>query len=117
MNGEPVTRSVEVETDVANVWLALTDASLLSEWFEAEASLEARIGGAVAFRFPDGSERRGVVVEFEEPRRIAFRWRDPWRSGGPSVVGFELEELPSGARVTVTESPGVLARDVAEAAP
>jgi uncharacterized protein YndB with AHSA1/START domain len=36
---EPVTRSIELDATPAEVWRALTQASLLSDWFEAEAEI------------------------------------------------------------------------------
>ena len=104
---QQVTRSIELDASVTEVWRALTEASLLSDWFEAEAELEARVNGAVRFRFADGSELRGVVVACDPPRRLSFRWRDVRGPGNAAVVEFSLEPVPGGTRLTVTESPGV----------
>jgi len=105
---EPVVRSVELAASPPEVWDALTEASLLSGWFDAEAEVDARVGGSVRFRFAD-AELRGVVVACEPPRRLSFRWRDVRLHGDASVVEFSLEELDGGTRLVVTESPGVVA--------
>ena len=109
---EQVTRSIELDASVTEVWGALTEASLLSDWFEAEAELEARVNGAVRFRFPDGSELRGVVVACEPPRRLSFRWRDVRGPGNAAVVEFSLKAASDGTRLTVTESPGVVSAEL-----
>jgi uncharacterized protein YndB with AHSA1/START domain len=108
MGKETVTRSIQLHATLPDVWRALTDASLLSEWFEAEAELDARVKGAVRFRFADGSELRGVVVACDPPRRLCFRWRDVHVPGNAAVVEFSLEPVPDGTRLTVTESLGVV---------
>ena len=84
-------------------------------------AIDARLGGAVHFRWSDGTERRGLVVEFDPPRRLAFRWRELRTSSGgltpreARVVTFTLEPEGSGRRrktlVTVTESNGILSDD------
>ncbi|MFL5767202.1 MAG: SRPBCC domain-containing protein [Actinomycetota bacterium] len=108
MPQEPVSRSVELDARTPDVWRALTEASLLSDWFDAETEIDVRLGGAVRFRFPDGSELRGVVVRCDPPRLLSFRWRDVHEPANAAVVEFSLEELPRGTRLTVMESPGVV---------
>ncbi len=116
-----VTRQVEIEATPSAVWDALTDPQELAAWFGAEADIDLRPGGAVRFLWPDGTERRGLVIELDPPRRFAFRWRE-LRTSGPglsaadaTVVTFTLESQRNGrrdgTRVTVTESNGILAPD------
>ncbi len=112
MGNEPVTRSIRLDASLPDVWLALTDASLLSDWFEAEAELDAQVNGAVRFRFADGSELRGVVVACDPPRRLSFRWRDVHAPGNAAVVEFSLEPVSDGTRLTVTESRGVVSGEL-----
>ena len=97
----------------SKVWRALTDSAQFGEWFQA------RPEGP----FTPGSKVRGpitapgyehitfeVTVEQVEPERL-FSWR--WQPGGDpnkdpadptTLVVFELEEVPEGTRLTVTES-------------
>ena len=90
------------------MWRALTEASLLADWFEADVELDPHANGAVRFRFADGSELRGVVVAWDPPRGLSFRWRDVHARGSAAVVAFSLEPVSDGTRLTVTESPGVV---------
>jgi uncharacterized protein YndB with AHSA1/START domain len=112
MGKEPVTRTIEVNAPLPDVWRALTEASLLSDWFDAEAELEPRVDGAVRFRFADGSELRGVVVVCDPPRHLSFRWRDVQVPGNAAVVEFSLEPVSGGTQLTVTESPGVVSAEL-----
>jgi uncharacterized protein YndB with AHSA1/START domain len=116
-----VSRQVTIDATPEAVWGALTDPQQLAAWFDADTAIDPRPGGAVRFRWPDGTERRGLVIELDPPRRLAFRWRELRTSGaGPSavearVVTFTLEPERSGrrdaTRVTVTESNGILPAD------
>ena len=114
---DPITREVTVDAPADAVWDALTDQAELAAWFGADAEVDLRPGGAIRFRWPDGSERRGLVIDLDPPRRLAFRWRE-LRAGAAglaaadaTVVTFTLDADGRGTRVTVTESPGVLGAD------
>ena len=114
---EPIRREVKISGAPHDVWGALTHSAELAAWFGAEAQIDLRLGGAVRFTWPDGTERRGLVVDLDVPRRLAWRWRElRSRAGGlttsdATVVEFMVEPDGEGSRVTVTESPGVLAAD------
>jgi uncharacterized protein YndB with AHSA1/START domain len=114
---DPITRETTVAAAPDVVWDALTDPAELAAWFCADAEVDLRVGGAIRFRWPDGSERRGLVIVLDPPRLLAFRWRE-LRTGDAglaiadaTVVAFTLEADGPGTRVTVTESQGVLGAD------
>ena len=113
IEGEEVRREVSFEASPGQVWSALTQPPLMSAWFDADVEIEARSGGAVRFRFREGSERRGVIEAFDPPRRLVFRWRPTTAlAREPSVVEFALQEEGTGTRVVLTEVRGVLRPDV-----
>ena len=93
-----VKRELEVEAPPEEVWEALTDPNELSEWFANDVDLDPAPGGVGTFRWDDGDVRHAVVEEVVPLERFAFRWEE-------SRVVIELEEIPSGTRVTVVESP------------
>jgi uncharacterized protein YndB with AHSA1/START domain len=96
-----VERETVLEAPSSEVWDALTDERLLGEWLADEAELEPVPGGRASFRFADGSERRGTVLEVEEERRLAFTWARP---GEPETqVELTLEPLVVGTRLIVVE--------------
>jgi uncharacterized protein YndB with AHSA1/START domain len=114
---DPIRREVTVAAAPEVVWDALTDVSELAAWFGADVEVDLRVGGAVRFRWPDGIERRGLVVDVDPPHRLAFRWRELRTSASglavadATVVTFTLEAEEQRTHVTVTESQGVLAVD------
>jgi len=118
---DPVVRQVRIDATPTVVWDALTDPRELAAWFGANADIDLRLGGAVRFRWPDGTDRRGLVIELAPARRLAFRWRELRAPGSgltateATVVTFSLQAETSGRRegtlVTVTESTGILASD------
>ena len=97
-----VEREIVVPEPPEEVWEALTEPERLEEWFATEVELDARPGGEGVFRWGDGEERRAVVREVEEARRLVLEWED----GGEVVI--ELGETTGGTLVRVVEaSPDV----------
>jgi uncharacterized protein YndB with AHSA1/START domain len=98
-----VTRSVDLEAAPAEVWDALTEETLLSEWLADEVELEPEPGGEIVCRYADGEERRGEVELVEEAERLAWSW---WREDGegPSRVELVLDAVADGTRLTVIET-------------
>ena len=93
-----VRREIVLDAPREEVWAALTEAERLEEWFANDVELDARPGGKGVFRWGDGDERRAIVEEVEEERRLALRWEDD------GLVELELEDAPRGTLLVVTES-------------
>ena len=93
-----VTRETLFETSTEELWAALTDPERLAEWFATEVELELVEGGRAVFRWGNGEAREATVQEVEEERRLELEWED----GG--VVVLELEEVPAGTLLHVTET-------------
>ncbi len=91
---------------VQAVWPAVTEPARLAQWFPCEVEVDLRAGGAMSFRFPDGSELGGHVVELDPPHRLAFRW-------GQDLLAFTLAPDGRGCRLTLTH---VLVEEGREAA-
>jgi uncharacterized protein YndB with AHSA1/START domain len=103
-----VEREAVLDAPSREVWEALTDDRLLSEWLAQDAELDPVPGGRASFRFSDGEAREGTVLEVEEERRLAFSWARPGESD--SVVEFSLEPAAGGTRLVVVErGPAVTA--------
>ena len=96
-----VEREVLLDVPPSEVWEALTEADQLEEWFANDVEFDLDRGGV--FRWDDGDVRHAVVEDVDAERRLALRW---WEPGGAeeSEVVFELEEVPSGTRLVVTET-------------
>jgi uncharacterized protein YndB with AHSA1/START domain len=101
---------ISIQAAPGEVWEALVDPIVLSVWFGAHGELEPREGAPVRFRFPDGSERRGLVEDVEPGRRLTWRWRELRGAGLGLVVGpsstVVIDVVPEGGgtRVRVRES-------------
>jgi uncharacterized protein YndB with AHSA1/START domain len=93
-----VTREIELDSPREEVWAALTEAERLEEWFANDVELDARPGGEAVFRWENGEERRAVVEEIDDERRLALRWEDD------GLVELELEDTPDGTVLVVRES-------------
>jgi uncharacterized protein YndB with AHSA1/START domain len=93
-----VTREIELDAPREEVWAALTEAERLEEWFANDVELDARPGGEAVFRWENGEERRAVVEEIDDERRLALRWEDD------GLVELELEDTPDGTVLVVRES-------------
>jgi uncharacterized protein YndB with AHSA1/START domain len=107
-----IQKTILLRAPRSKVWRALTDSAQFGQWFGA--TLE---GPFVQGRrtqglhtIPGHDYRFEVDVEQMEPERL-FSWR--WQPGGdpdkdpaepPTLVVFELEEVPEGTRLTVTET-------------
>src|SRR5437588_4989547 len=93
-----VRREIVLEAPREEVWAALTEAERLEEWFANDVELDARPGGEGVFRWADGDERRAVVEDVDEERRLTLRWEDD------GLVELELEDAPGETLLVVTES-------------
>ena len=95
-----VERERVIDAPAEDVWEALTDQRLLSQWLGEEVELEPYEGGELAVR-TDGEERTGTVERIAEGRELAFTWS---REGDqPSLVRLTLEPSVAGTRVRVVE--------------
>ena len=103
-----VTRSVDLDATVDEVWTALTDDAERSAWFGGDTRIDVRPGGSGEVVEPDGSLHRVRVGVVEPYRRLGWR-SSPVGGGMVSDVEFTVEPTPRGARLTVTERPFTVA--------
>ena len=100
-----------IEAPPEDVWGFIVDPAALSAWFGADAWMEPAEGGAVRFRFGDGTQRRGTVEEVDRHRKLRWRWREHRGAGfglelgSASTVTIELVRDGDATRVRVTEEP------------
>ena len=108
-----IVKTTVLKAPRSKVWRALTDPAAFSSWFGCELREPfvpgARVRGPVTH---PGYEHlmMDITIGEVQPDRL-FSWR--WHPGGDShidpsepmtTVVFELEEVPEGTRLTVTES-------------
>jgi uncharacterized protein YndB with AHSA1/START domain len=112
---DAIVRTITLRVPRSRVWRALTDARELGTWFgvnvEGQFTPGARMRGQITH---EGYEHItwDITVDRMEPERL-FSWRwhpyavEPGVDYGaepPTLVVFELADVPEGTRLTVTES-------------
>ncbi len=100
-----VHREVLIHAPAEAIFGFFTEPEKLAAWFGAGSTIEARKGGEVSIRFPDGSPAQGKVLEIDAPRRIVFTWGYP-REGSPIAPGattieVTLADKPDGTLVSL----------------
>jgi uncharacterized protein YndB with AHSA1/START domain len=95
-------RTIVIEAPQAAVFRYFTDSARWAAWWGTGSTIDARPGGRVFVRYPDGSEAAGEVVEMAAPSRIVFTYG--YMSGKPigpgeSLVTIRLEPAARGTRL------------------
>jgi len=95
-------RTLVIEAPRATVFRFFTDGDRWAAWWGAGSAIDARPGGRVLIRYPNGVQVLGEVLEIAEPERIVFTYG--YESGKPipaggSRVTIRLEEVENGTRL------------------
>ena len=106
-----IERDIDIDASPEIVFEVISQPRHIQEWWPDEAHLEPVPGanGDLVWRNGDTGETMTVelaVVDVDPPKRFSFRWcyTEPARQGTSLLVTFELEPIPSGTRVRMTES-------------
>jgi uncharacterized protein YndB with AHSA1/START domain/uncharacterized damage-inducible protein DinB len=92
-----------IKAPPAEVFLALTNATALREWFCDTAEIEPRKGGRVYFAWNQGYYAAGEVTKFTPGKKLSFTWHG---RGEPDHTQVEISVAPKkgGASVSVVHS-------------
>src|SRR5215471_14061177 len=95
-------RTVLIRARREAVFHFFTDSARWASWWGAGSTIDAKPGGKVYVRHPNGIESAGEVVEVKPPERIIFTYG--FVSGNPIPVGssrvtIRLEAEESGTRL------------------
>lgn len=112
---DKIVKIIELRVPIARVWKALTDHKEFGRWFRVDLDQKFEAGGKSTGRmtYPGHEGAPWVVyVERMEPERLfTFRWYDSddgsttQNDDQPALlVEFQLDEVPNGTRLTITES-------------
>jgi uncharacterized protein YndB with AHSA1/START domain len=95
-------RTVLIQAEPEVVFRFFTDTTRWARWWGAGSTVDARPGGSVYIRHPDGTESSGEVVELDPPRHFVFTYGfvsgTPIPPGG-SRVDIRLEPEAGGTRL------------------
>jgi uncharacterized protein YndB with AHSA1/START domain len=102
-------RTVVIRATRETVFRYFTDPARWAAWWGAGSTIDARPGGAMRIRYPDGTEVLGEVREIAPPERIVFTYG--YSSGAPippgaSLVTIQLERHDLGTRVRLVHAFG-----------
>jgi uncharacterized protein YndB with AHSA1/START domain len=105
-------RTIVIEAPREVVFRFFTDEQRWASWWGAGSTIDAKPGGKLLIRYPEGTEVSGEVLEIARPERIVFTYG--YVSGqmvppGGSLVTIRLQTDPRGTRLE-------LRHDFAEAA-
>jgi uncharacterized protein YndB with AHSA1/START domain len=95
-------RTVVINAKPETVFRFFTDGERWASWWGAGSTIDAKPGGLVYIRHPNGVEALGEVLELDHPERIVFTYG--FASGKPmppgsSRVTIRLEPDESGTRL------------------
>jgi uncharacterized protein YndB with AHSA1/START domain len=110
-----IEKSIELKAPVSRVWRALTDYREFGEWFRVELEgpfVPGQVSrGRITYPGYEHVIMHVTVQKMEHERLFSYTWHpyaiDPkvdYSHEPPTLVEFKLEEIPSGTRLTVTES-------------
>ena len=114
-NTDLIEKEIVVRAPRSKVWRAITDSREFGKWFQAEMKDPFVPGARARGRITNpGYEHLALELHIEriEPEHL-FSWRwhpyavDPhqdYSKEPTTLVVFELEEIPEGTRIKVTES-------------
>jgi uncharacterized protein YndB with AHSA1/START domain len=100
-------RTLVIEAARAVVFRYFTDSAHWASWWGAGSTIDARPGGRVLIRYPNGVQVLGEVIEVVELERIVFTYG--YESGKPippgtSRVTIRLDTVENGTRLHLTHA-------------
>jgi len=90
-----LTRTVVIRATPATVFRFFTDSSRWAQWWGAGSTIDARPGGTMKIRYPNGVEASGEVLDVVAPTHVVFTMG--YASGTPMA--------PGASRVSITLAP------------
>jgi uncharacterized protein YndB with AHSA1/START domain len=101
-------RNLVIRASRDTVFEFFSDSARWASWWGAGSTIDARPGGRVVIRNPNGVEASGEVLEVRAPERIVFTYgyanRNP--SPGSSRVTIRLDTHPHGTLLQLTHEFG-----------
>ncbi len=100
-------RTIIIEAPTETVFRFFTDSARWAAWWGAGSGIDARPGGAMKIRYPNGIEVTGEVLEVADGQRIVFTYG--YASGKPigpgeSRVTIALRPVANGTELTLTHA-------------
>lgn len=100
-------RTIVIGAPPAAVFEYFTDPARWAAWWGPGSTIDARPGGRVLVKYPNGVEASGEVVDVRSPSRIVFTYGYASRQPigpGESLVTIELIPAGKGTRLQLTHA-------------
>ncbi|WP_158931720.1 SRPBCC family protein [Acidisphaera sp. S103] len=112
---DSINKTIVLNAPIDRVWRALTDHSEFGEWFRVRLDGPFIRGqqstGHITYPGFEHVLWRATIETMDQPTLFAFTWHpyavDPnvdYTQEPPTRVTFQLEPVPTGTRLTITES-------------
>lgn len=107
-----VRRTIRINAPIKKVWQAITQPEHISRWFGRTVLDGVGVGATGTMTFPDYGSIPIRVEEWDEPRRVGYRWNNDDALGElpegveekrSTVFTFSLEEIDGGTQLSVVE--------------
>jgi len=99
--------SIEIKAPIQRVWQEITKTGAIQRAVN-NTVLESAMTPGAKLRYYSPSRKRvfvvGEIVEVAPPRRFSHTWKFTMSPDGPTLVTWDLAEVPGGCRVTLTHS-------------
>lgn len=114
-DNDKIQKIADLRAPISRVWKALTDYKEFGEWFRVDLEQPFEPGkistGRMTYPGHEGVKWIAYIEQMEPERLFSFRWYDSEEGAGEEnddqpalLVEFELEAIPGGTRLTITES-------------
>jgi len=103
-----ITRTVETDLEVEDLWSLVADGDAWAEWMVDGADIDVD-PGALGTVVDDGVARDVRIDRVEPSRSVAFTWWPQARPDQPSTVELVVVPARTGSRLHVTETYGAIA--------
>lgn len=102
-----IVKIAELYAPVSRVWKALTDHKEFGQWFRVDLDQPFEVGakstGRMTYPGHEGVPWLAYVEQMDHERLFSFSWHDS-EDKPALLVEFRLEKIPTGTRLTITES-------------
>lgn len=110
-----IRKNIDLKVPVSRVWQALTDSGEFGEWFKVKIEgpfAEGKLSrGHMTYPGYEHVQWEAIIRKIEPEWLFSYSWHpyaiDPemdYSGEEPTLVEFRLEKIPTGTRLTVTES-------------